>query len=363
MTPSKSAQRPPAQPRFRSGAVARMAGMPVATLRIWEQRHQAVRPSTAASGHRLYSAADVERVTLLRRLTEQGHAIGLLAALDTDRMRQMLHAPVVAGVAKADERPLQAALKVVVVGQALAKRLQRWAERQPGGPALQCAVVFDSLADAVLGAQHSSAAEVDALLWQAPSLQPGAAQELRAAQAAWRAPGAAVVYRYGSAAVRAQLAEVGAAVFQEPAADEPLGLWLASLARPATQAGRAPQAPDWANPGARGEQAVSAPRFADVALTEFAGLSSALACECPSHLAQLLLQISSFETYSGDCAHKSAADAQLHAYLQRVAGSARMLFEAALEQVAIAEGLPLPESPAATSFSMPSAAPVAPAVS
>ncbi|PTT75507.1 hypothetical protein DBR42_28750, partial [Pelomonas sp. HMWF004] len=70
------------QPCYRSGAVARMAGMPVATLRIWEQRYQAVRPSTAASGHRLYSAADVQRVLLLRQLTGQGHAIGAIAALD-----------------------------------------------------------------------------------------------------------------------------------------------------------------------------------------------------------------------------------------------------------------------------------------
>jgi DNA-binding transcriptional MerR regulator len=111
-----------------------MAGMPVATLRIWEQRYQAVRPTTAASGHRLYSAADVERVTLLRRLTEQGHAIGLLAALDSARMREMLHAPAVAGSAKASDASLhQAAMRIVVVGQALASRLQRWGERQSGG--------------------------------------------------------------------------------------------------------------------------------------------------------------------------------------------------------------------------------------
>ena len=41
--------------------------------------------------------------------------------------------------------------------------------------------------------------------------------------------------------------------------------------------------------------------------------------------------------------------AQLHAYLQQVAGTARMLFEKALERVAIAEGLPLPHVPAASS--------------
>jgi hypothetical protein len=77
-------------------------------------------------------------------------------------------------------------------------------------------------------------------------------------------------------------------------------------------------------------------------LTQFAGLSSTIVCECPAHLAELLLQISNFETYTGDCANRSVADAQLHAYLKRVAGTARMLFETALEHVAIAEGLPLP---------------------
>jgi hypothetical protein len=90
---------------------------------------------------------------------------------------------------------------------------------------------------------------------------------------------------------------------------------------------------------------VSPPRFADGALTDFAGLSSGIACECPSHLAGLIQQITHFENYSAGCANRSAADAQMHIYLQRVAGTARMLFETALERVAVAEGLPLPSSP------------------
>ena len=76
-------------PTFRSGAVARMAQMPVATLRIWEQRYRAVQPITAPSGHRLYSPADVQRVLLLRRLTEQGHAIGSIATLDAAQLQQV----------------------------------------------------------------------------------------------------------------------------------------------------------------------------------------------------------------------------------------------------------------------------------
>ena len=358
MTSSNPAFQPPApqpnkvRPTFRSGAVARIAGMPVATLRIWEQRYQAVRSITAASGHRLYSSADVERATLLRRLTAQGHAIGLLAALDTEQMREMMHAAEVARPPNRREAPRGVASRVVVVGQALARRLQRLFDRQPWGPALQMVAVFDTLAEAAHAAEHSAKPAIDLLLWQAASLQPGARHELRVAQDAWRAPAAAVVYRYCSAAGRAELTGAGAAVLYEPADDDSLGQWLASLPRAETPSGKAATAPDLAPPGATGltDPTVLPPRFDDAALTQFAGFSSTIACECPSHLAGLVLQISNFETYSGDCANRSAADAQLHAYLQRVAGAARMLFETALEHLAIAEGLPLPVAPTASSL-------------
>ena len=69
-------------PLFRSAAVAWMTLMSVATLRVWEQRYQAVRPATMEPGHRLYDLEDVQRVLLLRQLAQHGHAIGLLAVTD-----------------------------------------------------------------------------------------------------------------------------------------------------------------------------------------------------------------------------------------------------------------------------------------
>ena len=54
------------------------------------------------------------------------------------------------------------------------------------------------------------------------------------------------------------------------------------------------------------------------------------------------MQLSNFEAYSADCESRSPEDAELHAYLQRVAGASRALFEVALERIAIQEGLMLP---------------------
>lgn len=326
----------PAEPSFRSGETARIAGMPVATLRIWEQRYNAVRPSTRASGHRLYSAADVERVTLLRRLTQQGQPIGLLAPLSTDQIRDLLLGR--DGAASTDRVDAHAIpMRIVVVGQPLAARLRRFARRSPQRRLLQLVAVFDSLKEALKVERVSSEGRVDLLLWQAGTLQPGAVNELLSAQDAWAAHQAAVVYRFSSAGVRSEMVAAGAEVLQEPADDEELGRWLANVARNVVE-----RATERHGAASVFDREPAAPRFSELGLTEFASLSSSMACECPGHVAQLLLQISSFETYSSECLNRNEADAQLHAYLRGVAGAARTLFEAALERVALAEGLPLP---------------------
>lgn len=74
----------------RSGAVARMLHMPVATLRVGERRYGLTQPALTPSGQRLYSADDVRRLTLIKQLTDLGHAIGSLASLDTLQLQRVL---------------------------------------------------------------------------------------------------------------------------------------------------------------------------------------------------------------------------------------------------------------------------------
>ena len=83
-------------------------------------------------------------------------------------------------------------------------------------------------------------------------------------------------------------------------------------------------------------------RFDDRSLAQIAQASTTLYCECPRHVVELLLSLGTFERYSAECENRSPADAALHRYLQRVAGSARALFEDALVLVARSEGLALP---------------------
>jgi hypothetical protein len=78
-----------------------------------------------------------------------------------------------------------------------------------------------------------------------------------------------------------------------------------------------------------------------MALMRAARISTNVLCECPKHVAEIIMQLASFEKYSHECLNKSNEDAHLHAYLSSVSGSARALFETALEIVAKHEGIDL----------------------
>src|SRR6476619_263960 len=54
------------------GAVARMVGVPTATLRTWEERYAIVVPERSPGGHRLYTRDQVEQLRFVLRHVERG---------------------------------------------------------------------------------------------------------------------------------------------------------------------------------------------------------------------------------------------------------------------------------------------------
>ncbi len=323
---------PDDEPRHRSGAVARMVRMPVATLRVWERRYQLSSPALTPSGQRLYSAADVRRIALLKQLTEHGHAIGSLAGLDMGQLQEVAatHAHAVTGTLTSAPSPAVARWRVAVVGESLGRRLMRPSVRRRLAGALEVLGPFKDAAEAAAATGQDT---IDLLLVQAPTLHPAWLSDLQQAAPALKTVRTAAVYRFSSESVCERLALAGVALLREPLADAALGQWLESLS------GGVPRAP--LPPLTTGETAPPR-RWDDAALADIAGLSSTIACECPRHVAEILMQLSHFEAYSAECRNRSPADAELHAYLAGVAASARAKFEEALERVAVHEGLLMP---------------------
>jgi DNA-binding transcriptional MerR regulator len=74
---------------YRIGTVSRLTGISTDTLRAWERRYGAVTPPRGGL-RRDYDQADVERLILLRRAVEKGHAIGTIARLPDAELRALV---------------------------------------------------------------------------------------------------------------------------------------------------------------------------------------------------------------------------------------------------------------------------------
>ena len=100
------------------GAVARLTGLSDHTIRVWERRYRAVVAERSANGRRVYSAADVEKLGLLKSLTDQGVSISGIAK---DSIKELRHrADSMGGLASGQ---LPASVRVAVLGDFLPGKL------------------------------------------------------------------------------------------------------------------------------------------------------------------------------------------------------------------------------------------------
>ncbi|MET0266270.1 MAG: MerR family transcriptional regulator [Duganella sp.] len=302
---------------YRSGVAARLAGLPVETLRVWERRYGVSGAGRSPRGQRLYSASQVRRLGLLKRAVDLGHAIGTIANLDAAQLLEL------AGVAHGEAPMAHGRLRIAVAGAAVASQLAA-SRTTPELDIVASCAQLDGAAGALRGVQ------ADLLLIEASEMTAAALPLVQAVRSAVQVRSVVVLYRFCDSATVRRLRELDCLVARVPSdAAEVAALCASALAG----GGRPPAAP--ATPA-------TPRRLDDEQLVALAAASTSIACECPRHLADILAMLASFERYSAQCAHRDAADAALHLDLERSAGHARMLMEQALERLAYAEGLILP---------------------
>jgi len=76
--------------RYPIKIVARRTGLSPHVIRIWERRYGAVVPQRSQTNRRMYSEADIERFSLLRKAIDLGHGIGNIAKLPAEKLRQLI---------------------------------------------------------------------------------------------------------------------------------------------------------------------------------------------------------------------------------------------------------------------------------
>lgn len=327
-----SATHLPDTPVHKIGAVSSLSGVPTPTLRMWEIRYATFTPHKTDGGHRLYTDDDVLKATLLKRLTEQGHAISNIAKLSSHALNNLLQKQQTSNQFKSRGSVQDKTVSLAVVGLTLAGRIEsKKFTLSFNNNAIRVTDIFNDLADA-LGSNFEQHPEI--LIVKVNSLHAGVQVEIHKLAQNCQALQVIVLYNFGQEMIIESLKLSGMLVRREPIPDSELADLINSVLLVDTKQNTS---------ALTAGTVIPARKYSDKTLTRMAGISTNVLCECPRHVAEIISQLVNFEQYSHECLNKSTEDAHLHAYLSSVSGSARALFESALEVIAKHESIDLTE--------------------
>lgn len=309
---------------YRIATVSSLTGIPVQTIRVWESRHSVVEPMRSAGNVRLYRRTDIERLALIKAAVDAGHAISTLASLTDRQIRARLKdAAVPPGKAR------EACCRVLVCGAALASVLKTaWQARSD--------VRLQRILPALTTTEFESVPSVDAVIVDVPTVNNALPATLRQLRAATKAPVIIVVYGFANRQVLARLDAANVIALAAPTDPAQLAricqLGLAIEPAPPTAFSQMlmhPTAPQ---------------RYSDAFLLQLSQMPSKVQCECPNHLADLLMKLTAFERYSLECESLNVKDAAMHAMMYSASGHCREFLEEVLRRLLAHEGIAEPQA-------------------
>lgn len=306
------------------GIVARRTKVHPETLRIWERRYALVVPQRNDTGRRVYSEADIAKLSLVKQLTELGHPVGGLASLSVDLLRERL---VAAQPATLRDGPSRHACRMIVEGDSLAVKLRR--EKH----LLDEIDIVAHIAPAAETPPNAAALHAEIILFELTTLNESSLTAVRKRLLECRVSAAVIVFSFATRSAAAQLEHAGIPCLKAPVTA--MEIWRAcqSVCRdPSPTAPTLVKSPQPSPPA-------PARRFDNAQLLSISQIGGTIACECPSHLAELVTSLVAFEQYSGECENRHAEDAALHAHLNKATGQARALLEDCLARIIESEGI------------------------
>ena len=310
---------------FRIGAVARLTGVSTDKLRIWERRYSLVNPTRTESGVRKYSAADVERLRLVRKLVDNGQPISTVAGLSEEDLRARV------GELETAETPAMDILdpcRVAVFGKSLALRVIKARDEMQGLDVETVQTDWEHFCTAC------AAKDPNVLLVEFETVTPRLVMSLRDLISRVKPARTVLLYRYAVQEHLAAALAAGVIAVRSPIGFAELAIICREGRRSSVNQGKLP-----ATDSEELATTVVPRRFDDETLTRLAMVSDKIRCECPTHLVELIMHLSAFESYSAQCETASPADIAIHTHLHARSSQARAMIEEMLHFLANHEKL------------------------
>ncbi len=306
-------------PQYNIGVVVRRTNIHPETLRVWERRYELIVPDRSETGRRLYSEGDIRKLQLVKQLTELGHGVSSLAKLSSDELLERLTASHHQGTQRETRSGLKC--RVAFVGDTLRVRYGRH---------LLYYKDIDIVGSMIPGSSTSHA-QADVVIIDLSTINEESQALIEQYCTDSGASAAIVVFNFATRKAISELESAGIVCLKGALSAAEIYRACMSLMQPLFNvASLTDQQTD---------EESAPPRFDKDQLSHIATLSSAIACECPNHLAELIINLTAFEHYSLECANRNEDDARLHLQLNQSTAAARMILEESLARLIEIEGI------------------------
>ncbi len=313
------------------GAVARLTGISTHALRIWERRYGSVIARRTDTGRRIYSRQDVEKLSLLKLLVDNGFSIGQIAGLNLEELRER-HGEVAEQISVMQERNNDLVLKVAAFAGYSINRLRRY----PMPDRINLVVIESDYSRFRSDVKRE---QPDVLLLEFPVIDTESLRRIADLRSITGTRRIVVLFNFAHPQEVSELAAAKVELIRTPASTDSLVNTLltgGSMVQPP----RRPQMSAETDPALKLlEEDIPPRRFAEAELSAIVKRQTDIACECPQHLADLIQSLAAFEVYSEQCESRDEKDAALHRYLQGSAARARALMEEALDTLVVEDKL------------------------
>ena len=318
---------------YRIGAVSRLTNIPTETLRVWERRYKVVEPQRTPGGNRVYEQHDVARLEIIKMLVDNGHAISTVANLPLEVLQERLKEVQMAGhnvVINENEKQ-----QLLIIGQTLPHTLGKggdggYHDHRPD--MLELVGIYPDVSSYLKDPERE---QVDTLIVEFATLNEESLNEVEML----RASRMVVVYGFGQPELVKQMESKGCILLRGPVSWRVLG--------PVCYAGMT-MAPERHADNENSQDALldrepPKKKFTDRQLAHFLAISSTVRCECPRHVAELIIHLNRFEKYSAECENRNEEDALLHSYLRTMTARSRSIMEKAMIRLSEIEKIPFVE--------------------
>ena len=290
---------------YRIGAVARRTGISPECLRAWERRY-GLQPAERAGKTRFYSASQVERLTTVKTLLDQGHPISQLIQLKDDELQRRLRPAPTRAVGRRRRTGL-------VGGQLILAHREAQRTLEINDVGVEVVAEWTTVAD--LRADRGALPELDCVVVYVPTLD---SQRLEEIEEIYPDAGLVVAFRYATRRDLEECREAARAVLRWPAE------WQALVRRITAT-----------TPAVAG----SARRYSDEELVHISLAASQAGCECPRHLAELIGEINDYESHARRCGSRQGRADEDHRLVAAHLGPARSQLEDSLHVLVEKHGL------------------------